>query len=395
MRDPRVLIVTTEVPDAIVGGLGFFHDLMWTELKRRNYPFRACYLNKSAGPMSAVADYNLRWEASLPFDSGPEAKALNEAWSMRVKMQPILDEFQPDVLSLHENWTALPFWNEMHKVQFTLHSSHIGMEHELARTQVGLHNYWEQRFSVRNARAVVLHSRWSRDMVTQHVASDARAPFIFPIGLRAGDYPEKKIRHPEGKIVASFFGRFADTAKNYPSFRKAIFDLPSHLRERIEARVYGPNEIWDSMRNEGFKGLCFVQGEAKKRALAETDIVVMPSTRESFGIVGLEALLSNCKLIATPGLGMDQFLDPSSICAPDPDSIRLHLTNCIENFNEIRSLQDSSAYRSRVAVPELSAGAMVDNYVDVWRRIAAADEQTAGQQQALPLVSNVELAMTG
>lgn len=55
--NPRVLIVTTEAPDVLFSGLGFFNEIFWAELKRRRYPFKVLYLNNQKTRPSKMADY--------------------------------------------------------------------------------------------------------------------------------------------------------------------------------------------------------------------------------------------------------------------------------------------------------------------------------------------------
>ena len=369
MADPRVLIVTTEAPDILSGGLGFFNDCLWRELRRRGFAFRTLYLNNQKTQPSRLADYQVLVEEALPFDSTPESSAMNKAWTTRQRLQPILDDYAPEVISVHENWSVLPFYFELNKVQFTLHASYIGMEHYLVRTQPGLHYYWEQRIALRQTGAVVMHSDWTRRLAREHIANDGVVPHVFPIGLNFSDYPAQKKKHPEGKIVVSFFGRSGDAVKNFKAFRKAVLMLPAEHRARIEPRVYSPDALPEALSAEGFRGLTFVRGEAKEQAFAETDIVVMPSTHESFGIVGLEALLCNCALIATPGLGMDSYMPPECACEPNADAIKDRLMSHIANFSEITRKQLAGEYRSAVTRPELDVKNMADNYIQVWQEL--------------------------
>ena len=367
MNTPKVLIVTTEAPDVISGGLGVFNNILWQELKRRNYSFRTLYLNNQGTQPSVLADYQVLVEEGLPFDSTPESEAINKAWTTRNRIQPVLDDYQPDIISVHENWSVLPFYFEIKKVQFTLHASYIGMEHYLVRSQAGLQYYWEQRIALRQTGAVVMHSDWTRRLAREYIASDGVAPSVFPIGLDPDEYSSKKQFHPDGKIVISFFGRFGDVVKNFKAFRRAILTLPPELKNRIEPRVYGPDRLPEGLAEQGFKGLSFVQGEAKKQAFAQTDIVVMPSTHESFGMVGLEALLSNCALIATGGIGMDAYMPEECACAPDPIAIRDRLIHDIQHFDQIRQKQLTQYYRNSVLRPELHIHTMVDHYIEVWQ----------------------------
>lgn len=355
---PRVLIVTTEAPDILFSGLGFFNEKFWIELKRQNYPFKVLYLNNQKTRPSQLADYEVNVGAALPFDSTPESLCLNLAWTTRNRIQHVLDDYAPDIISAHENSSILPFFFELEKVQFTLHSSYIGMQH-----------YWEQRLAVRQSGAVILHSHWAHRSVLEHVSEDISNLSIMPIGVDFNDYPSQKIAHPQGKIVISFFGRFTDFVKNFQIFREAIVTLPEKYKNQIEARVYGPEKIPDYLINEGFKGLTYVQGEAKKQALAETDIVVFPSLKESFGIIGLEALLSNCALIATPGLGMDDYMPQESACPSNVASIKARLIDYIENPNQLRQNQVGQIYRKSVERPEFSIQQMAKGYIDVWQQL--------------------------
>lgn len=366
----KVLIVTTEAPDVLSGGLGFFNGSLWRELKRLDFPFRTLYLNNQGTQPSRLADYEVAVEEGLPFDSTPESVAMNKAWTTRQRLQPILDEYQPDVISVHENWSVLPFYFELQKVQFTLHASYIGMQHYLTRTQAGLQYYWEQRIATRQTGAVVVHSDWARNMAREFITDDSAPTHMFPIGLNPDDYPAQKIHHPAGKIVVSFFGRFGDVVKNFKSFRQAILMLPAEYRARIEPRVYGPDMMPEGLPEEGFRGLSFVQGEEKKRAFAETDIVVMPSTHESFGIVGLEALLSNCALIATPGIGMDTYMPEECGCPPNPVAIKDRLQDSILHFEQIRQKQLNGDYREGVLRRELDIQTMTKSYIEVWQALA-------------------------
>ena len=303
---PRVLIVTTEPPDIATGGLAFFNGLLWEQLRQCKYPFKTVYLNRYGSPDSKITDFNVRVTADLPFDVTPEVTTMNTAWSTREKLQPILDSYHPDVISAHEPSSLMPFYFELDKLQFTLHASHIGMSDEDSRTPHGLQGYREQRLAVQQSAALVLHSTWAQNTVHVQLAKLTAPTHVFPIGLNFDDYPTTKIRHPHGKVVISVFARFNDTAKNFVAFHDALLLLKPDVRSRIEVRLYGAGELLMHLQNSGLHILGYATGQAKRDALAQTDIVMMPSTKESFGIVGLEALLSNCHLLATPGLGMDE-----------------------------------------------------------------------------------------
>lgn len=375
---PKVMIVTTEAPDLGAGGLCFFNGLLWQELRTRGYPCITVYLNRYGTPHSQAANYTVPVTADLPFDQMQEVTAMNTAWSTREKLQPIFDQFQPDVISVHGDWAVMPFFFDLPKVQFTWHASHIGMNDATRRTPNGLHSYTEQRIAAMQSGALVLHSDWAKQQVKLQLTdekTEAIAPaHVFPIGVRFEDYPTTKIRHPSGKIIVSFFARYNDEAKNFSAFNDALQRLTPDLRSRIEVRLYGAGDLPAEFQNSGLQVLGYATGQAKRDVLAQADIVVMPSTKESFGIIGLEALMSNCHLIATPGLGMDAYLPAECACLPDASSLADHLSACIINIDSIRAKQDASYYRKMVEKSQFSVQGMTDSYIAVWQSMMVVAE---------------------
>ena len=85
-----------------------------------------------------------------------------------------------------------------------------------------------------------------------------------------------------------------------------------------------------------------VKGKEKHDAYRKSDIVVMPSRYEPFGLVGLEALAAGCLLLAPEGLGMDEYYIPGingvSI-KNSPGDIATTLIKVIENWKEFLPLK--------------------------------------------------------
>ena len=286
----KCLLVTSEVPDVMVGGLGEFIRILYSQLKVVGYPVKLVYLNINNTTASRFADYNVRVGERLPVDSLDGSKFLSVAWGLRHEMDNILKEEQPDVISTHDAVSMLPFYYEREKVQFTLHSSHIGFQHERLRDKNGLLNFEGQKVALQSASSVVFHSQWAAQTaskeVTEHISG---RKFIFPVGINSAEYPTEKAERD--KIVISFFGRHFDFSKNFPALYSAGMSLSEDEKKRVKFRLYGaPYDIVEpQIRSEGlFRLMGFVSGEEKRQAFAETDIVVMPSLFENFGLVGLE-----------------------------------------------------------------------------------------------------------
>jgi glycosyltransferase involved in cell wall biosynthesis len=105
------------------------------------------------------------------------------------------------------------------------------------------------------------------------------------------------------------------------------------------------------------------------RAYAETDVVVMPSTLESFGIVGLEALMCNCALVAREGLGMDSYMPKSLATSNTTEGIIAVLKYYIDNRGELSNKQSENYFRNLVDKAEFDSETMALNYINVWEKM--------------------------
>lgn len=342
----RVLIVTTEAPDAILGGLGVFHRLLWKELRKAGVNFRTVYLYTKEP--SQACDYNVPWRYDLPFDFGPDAKSLATAWTVRNLLAPILREYKPTVISCHEQWTFLPFFFEAERVQFTLHSSYIGMEAPEKRGYDQLHQTWLQKTAIEKSAVTVVHSSWAAEMIAKHVTS--KSVRMFPIGIDQEEFSGEKDYQP--KPVVAFFGRHTDPAKGFDVFRQAAKQHPT-----LDFRFYSPIPA----EGEDKQWACgFVDGEAKRKAFAQADVVLMPSVRESFGLVGLEAKMSNCILVADTNLGMGEYHDGPRV--DELERVLDVIENETEAFRELGMLQGFS-------VRHFTAERMAGEYIKIWGKM--------------------------
>ena len=102
-------------------------------------------------------------------------------------------------------------------------------------------------------------------------------------------------------------------------------------------------------------------------ALAKTDILLLPRTHDGTGILALQAMLSNCKVIATAGTAMDEYLEPDSYCGADVQSMTDKLQFEIDNIAKVRALQDANHYRDLVDQPQFNSQSMADSYISTWQ----------------------------
>lgn len=133
------------------------------------------------------------------------------------------------------------------------------------------------------------------------------SPLVLPLGFDTAKYFANK---PNDKIVISYFGRLAQGQKGFVEYLHAVDLIDQNILDKytVEFNVYGKGEMPDWLPVRRISNVAFLEGSELTNAFAQSHIVVMPSKYEPFGLVGLEALASGCVLLATEGLGMDEYL---------------------------------------------------------------------------------------
>lgn len=304
----RVLFVTHENPTAVQGGLGTFVNSFVGAL-RKKAEVLVLYLRfngEDQVPCGGLVDRVLDVRYSFPACT-QEGKVLATALDLSWAVTPLIEEFQPDVIHCNDRQTYLPFRN-FPRVVFSLHLSVPDLLGPALWDQEILTEAKIERLALQCSRATVVYSRFMASRVRATLGPGGNL-FCLPLGA---DLVEG-VRDPQktGPRVFSFFGRLEDRQKGIEEYLQGIRLLgEDFIRTRnLEFRVYGRGRVGD------WSGLpvtyCgFVEGEEKKRAYLETDVVVFPSRYEPFGLVGLEALSANALLMAPRGLGMDEYFSP-------------------------------------------------------------------------------------
>ncbi len=380
---PKVLLVSPVALDSQGSDLATFMRILVGELVRLGYPFKHCVLTLNADGSSTYSDSDAaqikQIQPALPFTDSFESRAINLAWSTRHALRPLLASFQPDVISVHDSRLYLPFHfmtkSGQSSVQVTLHNRSLGLAHAFDRTHAGLQHYWEQKLAAKHAQAVVVHSQSSLQMLQRDVLSqfDAAAcePRVFALGLNAAEYPARKKRLLSGKIVVSYTGSLNDPLQQFKRFAALIAALPEACRKHtIEARVYSFDTMPEDIRQKQFSDIAFYKFNNNVdviSALQQTEILLIPYTHDGLGILALQAMLTNCKIIAMIGTAMDEYLEPSSYCGSDIGSMTDQLIHALDDIANIRQLQDQNHFRALVDRPPFNIEAMANAYIATWQ----------------------------
>lgn len=309
----KILLVTNEDPGNIVGGLGIFiRDFSYALKQKVEVKILLIHLNRledvdSENKPSELVDYYIKVDRSYSENRICTRDVLKAEESIEVleKCFPIFDEFKPDVIHINDRQVWLPFRN-LHNTVFSLHLSMPDMV-----SLRGLDGFWFNELKIEKdacakANALIVYSHFMQNVVWNSLC-DFSAPLILPLGFDSSKYHSDK--NPD-KIVISFFGRLVEGHKGFVEFVQAVDSINSDLLNRydVEFNLYGKGEVPKWLPTDRFTNIGFLEGDKLVEAYAKTNIVVMPSKYEPFGLVGLEALASGCLLLATEGLGMDEYL---------------------------------------------------------------------------------------
>ena len=145
-----------------------------------------------------------------------------------------------------------------------------------------------------------------------------------------------KFKFPgKGKRKVVYIGRFA-VMKNIESLCKA--SIPEDIDLCFIGDDRGGEEfiykqMMEKCKEPNVHYLGYLRGQDKMDALKSADAVILPSKHEPFGIVGLEALASNCILISSFVDGITDYLteDVGINCGLDSWSI----TNALYDYVNI------------------------------------------------------------
>ncbi len=314
----KVLFVTSEHPARIFGGLGTF-TREYTRVLRKKCDVKIVYFHFGSNKIPAPdSDIDYVFSASKVFDAySAEARILENAASFRTQIQPILDNFKPDVIHCNDRQTYMPFRFDTN----VFYSSHL-LFCDLLGLQ-GINDEYLQELKIEkcalsHAAVFAVYSKFAAQRAVNQITANC-SPVVLPLAINPEQFYESKV---PGKIRVAYFGRFEDVQKGVSQFIGAVQSIghTMKMQQPVTFSLFGKGELPSSVDVSLFNRICFLEGNDLYDEFAQTDIVVMPSRYEPFGLTGLEAMASGCLLLITKELGMDEYAVPGKNCLSIPNS---------------------------------------------------------------------------
>lgn len=344
----KVLFVTSEHPSRIFGGLGTF-TREYTRVLRKKCQVKVVYFHFGPDtPPSVDSDIDYVCSANRNFEAyNIEARILETAAFFRSQVQPIITDFDPDVIHCNDRQTFLPFRFDTN----VIYSSHL-LFCDLLGLQGITDEYLQElkieRCAFSSAAISVVYSRFAVDRVISQISPKC-SPVVLPLAIKTDNFYDNK---DSKNIGIAYFGRFEENQKGFLQFIKAVQLIGKELKEKYSIRfsLFGKGSIPPNIDISLFDNVTFLEGDALQDEYAKTNIVVMPSRYEPFGLTGLEAMASGCLLLVTKGLGMDEYAKPTINCLSIPNDgkgIAIVLKNAVIHLSDYEDLRIQGKKDSR------------------------------------------------
>lgn len=370
----KVLFVTSEHPAQKLGGLGTFTK-EYVKVLRKYCSVVVVYFHFGGGEIPVPdSDVDYVLESEYKFSAfSIEAKILESAASLRAQLEPIINLFKPDLIHCNDRQTYLPFRFDRN----VCYSSHLIFCDLLSLQSIDDSYFQElkiEKTAITNSAITFFYSDFAQKRGAKIVPKN-NTSVVIPLGMNPENFIQKK-KHQDKKIVVSYFGRFENIQKGYLEFICAVNTLGKEFKEtnNIEYNLFGSGIVKANTDISLFDKIQFLQNDDLYNAYEITDIVVMPSKYEPFGLTGLEAMASGCLLLVTSGLGMDMYAKDKYNCLSipkDSEGISRVLKNAIWNFDEYESIRENAIQTAKNWTWERSVKAHLYFYklIDCQRQI--------------------------
>jgi glycogen(starch) synthase len=229
---------------------------------------------------------------------------------------------------------------------------------------------------------VVAVSKWTRDIVVSRYGIPASKVEVVHNGVTAGPQQEKSTLPTIFDRVITFLGRVT-VQKGPQYFLQAASKVLSRFPD-VHFVMAGSGDLLPSMINLAsdlkitsrvhFTG--FLKGPAIGQLWSITDVYVMPSVSEPFGITPLEAIRAGVPAIVSKQSGVAEVLDNViKVDFWDTDALASAMVNILER----RSLSETLARRGYREVENISWNKAARKIIAIYDEIIVNHQQSEAQ----------------
>jgi glycosyltransferase involved in cell wall biosynthesis len=228
---------------------------------------------------------------------------INPLWYFYLKQ--IIKEEQPDLINAHAPVPFLPdlaaLISNKNKFILTYHDGTMMKKKSIFNIPIYIYEHFFLRYTLEKAKFIICSSDFIRKSFLQKYIEKSIS--INP-GVESIGKPEKKKAHKKIVFIASLTK--AQKHKGLDLLLHAIPEVKKSVKD-VQLTVVGHGDAVQTYKslaiklklgeNVVFSGALF--GENLKEVLRQSDVLVLPTSKESFGMVLIEAMAQGTPVIAT------------------------------------------------------------------------------------------------
>jgi glycogen(starch) synthase len=391
----RVLMLSWEYPPLVVGGLGRHVEALARELVALGHEVQVVTRGEKDEIVDEVLDgVRVRRAAADPLAIDFATESLL-AWSQAMEHSllraalPLVRRHRPDLVHAHD-WlvgqsgqtlaqaTAAP-------LVVTVHATEAGRNQGWLPKPLNLAIHSVERWLAQSADAVVSCSRTQRDETARLFELDPRAIDVVPNGVDArrwrvpagirdavraryaGDGPlvtfAGRLVHEKG--VQTLLAAMRPLRERQPGLRLVVAGTGPH-EQALRARV----RRLGIARSVEFVG--FVADDEVAALFAASDVAVVPSLYEPFGIVALEAAAARVPLVAAETGGLVDLIADGVATASFPAADVAALVGAVDGvLADSPGTAGAVARAARVIERDYTWTAVAEHTAAIYRRVGA------------------------
>ncbi len=328
----NVLMLSWEYPPRVVGGLGRHVHALATSLARQGHQIVVVSRDHPDAPADAVVDgvRVVRVTEDPPLVPFEELLAWVMAFNHSVTRAAlrVLDGFEPDLVHAHD-------WLVAHAATTLKESTRVPLVATVHATEAGRHQGWlpgplnraihsVEWWLTYEARRVVTCSAYMRDEVLRLFALPPEKVDVIPNGIDPAHWHADPTRvaalrahlASDGAPLLLYAGRL-----EYEKGVHTVLEALPRLRRRhpgVRLVIAGVGTHEDELRamarslrvGRAVDFLGFMSPEDLAVLAAATDIAIVPSLYEPFGMVALECAAAGTPLVVADTGGLREFVSP-------------------------------------------------------------------------------------
>lgn len=209
-----------------------------------------------------------------------------------------------------------------------------------------------------NSPLITSHSKWQIKNLPEKYK---KKTIVIPNGVDIKTFkPLKNIK--QKKKIILFTGRFIDI-KGIKEIIKVAKQLPQY-----EFWFAGQGLLNNIIKGKNIKNLGFQKTGDLVKLYNQATICIFPSHRESFGLVGLEAMACQKPVIATP-LGFSEYIENGKDGIIIPSKNEKALKDSIVKLMKDKKLRDKLSKNARKKALQYSWDKVAKQYLKVFKEV--------------------------